>query len=133
VHAEHDQCEAADGEPDQQDFSGADMVGEIADRRLRQARHDAECGQRETEFDIADAQLRLQEREQHRQHEQMEMADPVRDRNRRECAQRTIRFGLLRCGQNIDHVGSKPRNSCDPARATLKIEASRYLSMNADA
>ena len=133
VHAEHDQRQAADGEPDQQDFSGADMVGEIADRRLRQAGHHAEYGQRKTELDIADAELHLQERKQHRQHEQMEMADPMGDRNRRERAQRGVRLGLLRCGQNIDHVGSKPRMLDGPARATVKIVASRYLSMNAGA
>jgi hypothetical protein len=42
MQAEHDQRQAADGEADQQDFSRADMVGEIADRRLRQAGDDAE-------------------------------------------------------------------------------------------
>ena len=109
MHAEQDQRQAADGEADQQHFSGADMVGEIADRRLGQAGDDAEHGQREAELDIADAELRLQERKQHRQHEQMEMADPMRDRNRRQRAQRTVRFRLLRCGENIDHVSSKPR------------------------
>ena len=57
MQAEHDQRQAADGEADQQDFSGADMVGEIADRRLRQAGDDAEDGQRKAELDIADAEL----------------------------------------------------------------------------
>jgi hypothetical protein len=46
MQAEHDQRQAADGQADQQDFSRADMVGEIADRRLRQAGDDAEYGQR---------------------------------------------------------------------------------------
>ena len=95
MQAEHDQRQAADGEADQQDFSRADMVGEIADRRLRQAGDDAEYGQRETELDIADAELRLQERKQHRQHEQMEMADPVRDRNRRQRTQRGVRLWIV--------------------------------------
>ena len=109
MQAEHDQRQAADGEADQQDFSRADMVGEIADRGLRQAGDDAEYGQRKTELDIADAELLLQERKQHRQHEQMEMADPMGGRNRSQRAQRSVRFGLLRCGQNVDHVSSKSR------------------------
>ena len=115
MQAEHDQRQAADGEADQQDFSRADMVGEIADRGLRQAGDDAEHGQRKTELDIADAELLLQERKQHRQHEQMEMADPMGDRNRSQRAQRSVRFGLLRCGQNVDHVSSKSRCFYGPA------------------
>ena len=95
MQAEHDQRQAADGEADQQDFSRADMVGEIADRRLRQAGDDAEHGQRKTELDIADAELLLQERKQHRQHEQMEMADPMGDRNRRQRAQRSCPLWLV--------------------------------------
>ena len=104
MQAEHDQRAAADAEADQQHLAGADMVGEIADRRLGQAGDHAEHGQREAELDIADAELRLQERKQHRQHEQMEMADPMRDRNRRQRAQRAVGLHLLRCGQNVDHV-----------------------------
>ena len=115
MQAEHDQRQAADGEADQQDFSRADMVGEIADRGLRQAGDDAEYGQRETELDIADAELFFKERKQHRQHEEMEMADPMGDRNRSERTQRSVRLGLLRCGQNVDHVSSKSRSYYGPA------------------
>ena len=57
MQAEHDQREAAERQADQQHLAGADMVGEIADRRLRQAGDDAEHGQREAELDIADAEL----------------------------------------------------------------------------
>ena len=97
MHAEHDQRQAADGKADQQHLARADMVGEIADRRLRQAGDHAEHGQRETELDIADAELCLQERKQHRQHEQMEMADPMGDRNRRQRAQRSCPLSTC-CG-----------------------------------
>ena len=59
MQAEHDQRKAADDKADQQDFAGADMVGEIADRRLGQAGDHGEHGQREAELDIADAELRF--------------------------------------------------------------------------
>ena len=116
MQAEQDQRQPAEREADQQHLAGADMVGEIADRRLRQAGHQAEHGQREAELDIADAELRLQIRKQHRQHEQMEMADPMGHRNRGQRAQRGVRFRLLRCGQNVDHCYSKPRLDYGPAR-----------------
>ena len=104
MQAEHDQCEAAQRKAHQQDFAGADMVGKIAHRRLGQAGYDGEHGQREAKLDIADAELLLQKGEQHRQHQQMEMADPMGRRNRGQRAQRCVRFRLLRCGQNVDHV-----------------------------
>ena len=59
MQAEHDQRAAAEGEADQQDFAGADMVGEIADRRLGQAGDHGEDGQGKAKLDIADAELRL--------------------------------------------------------------------------
>ena len=98
MQAEHDEREAADGEADQEDLAGADMVGKITHRRLGQAGDDSEHGQRETEFDIADAELAFEEREQHRQHQQMEVADPMRRRNQDQRAQRGVRLRLLRCG-----------------------------------
>ena len=103
MQAESDQRTAADGQPDQQDLARADMVGKVTDRRLGQARHHREHRQRETELDIADAELLLQEWEQHRQHEDMEMADPMGDRNPGQGAQRAVGSRLLRCGQNVDH------------------------------
>ena len=57
MQAEQDQREAAEREADQQDLARADMVDEIADRRLGQAGHHREHGQREAELDIADAEL----------------------------------------------------------------------------
>ena len=39
----------------------------------------------------------------------MEMADPMGCRNRGQRAQRRIRLRMLRCGQNVDHVGFRPR------------------------
>ena len=78
MQAEHDQRKAAEREAHQQDLAGADMVGQIADRRLGQAGYHREDGQREAEIDIADAELSFQKREQHRQHEHVEMADPMR-------------------------------------------------------
>src|SRR5207253_9221171 len=76
-----------------------------------------ENGECKTELDIADAELLFKERKQHRQHEEMEMADPMGDRNRSERAQRSVRFGVLRCGQNVDHVSSKSRVIYGPAGA----------------
>ena len=86
MQAEQDQREAAEREPAQQDLARAKMVDEIAGRRLRQRRDHGRHGQREAELDIADAELALQERKQHRQDQQMEMADPMRDRNSRQRA-----------------------------------------------
>ncbi len=128
MQAEHDQRQAADGEADQQDLSRADMVGEIADRRLRQAGDDAEHGEREAEFDIADAELLLEERKQHRQHEQMEMADPMGDRNRGQRAQRS-RPLLACCGaaRTSTMSASKPRDSSRPAGLWSKIAAKRLF------
>ena len=80
------------------------MIGEIADRRLSETRYDTEGGKGEAQFDVADVELFFQEREQHRQHEQMEMADPMRRRNRSQGAQRSVRLRLLRCGQNVDSL-----------------------------
>ncbi len=97
MQAEHDQCKAAQRQAHQQDFAGADMIGEIAHRRLGQAGYHGEHGQREAELDIADAELLLQKREQHRQYHQMEMTDPMRRRNRGQRAQRCVRLCLLRC------------------------------------
>jgi len=103
MQAEHDQREAAHREAHQQDFAGADMIGQIADRRLRQAGCHGEDGQRKAEFDVADAEPYLQKGEQHRQHEYVEMADPMRRRNRGQGAQRFVSLRLLRCGENVDH------------------------------
>ncbi len=104
MQAEHDQRRATEREADQQDFAGADMIGQIADRRLRQAGYDGEDGQRKAKLDVADAELLLQKRDQHRQHHHMEMADPMGRGNRGQRAQRCVRLRLLRCGQNVDHL-----------------------------
>ena len=45
------------GEADQQNLAGADMIGEIAHRGLRQAGDDGKDGQRKAELDVADAEL----------------------------------------------------------------------------
>src|SRR5215213_8017572 len=47
----------------------------------------------------------------------MEMADPMGDRNRSQRPLRSVRFGLVRCGQNVDHVSSKSRSFYGPAGA----------------
>ncbi len=104
MQAEHDQRKAAQSEAHQQDFAGADMIGKIADRRLRQAGCDGENGQRKAEFNVADAELLLEKGEQHRQYEHLEMTDPVGRRNRDQRAQLFVRLCLLRCGQNVGHV-----------------------------
>ncbi len=104
MQAQHDQRRAAQRQADQQDFAGADMIGQIADRRLGQAGYHAEDGQREAKLDVTDAELLFQEGEQHRQHEHMEMADPMGRRNRGQRAQRCIALRLLRCGENVDHL-----------------------------
>ena len=82
MQAEHDQRKAAERKAHQQDLAGADMIGKIADRRLGQAGCDGEDGQRKAEFNVADAELCLEKGEQHRQHEHMEMTDPMGRRNR---------------------------------------------------
>ncbi len=109
------------------------MVGEIADRRLGQAGDDGKDGQREAKLDIADAELRFEERKQHRQHEHMEMADPMRRRNRRASVRsEAVGLCLLRCGENVDHFGFNPV-ALRPGRAGETIGQAGYLSMNAAA
>ena len=90
MQAEHDEGEAAQGQAEQQDDARADMVDDVAERRLGQAGDDREHGERKAELDIADAELFLQERKQHRQHQQVEMADPVGDRDQAERAKFAI-------------------------------------------
>src|SRR6266481_4800144 len=133
MHAEQDQRQAPDGEADKEDLAGADVIGQIADRRLREAGDDREHGQRKAEIDIADAELLLQKREQHRQHEQMEMADPMGHRNRRQRAQRAVRLHLLRCGENVDHVWCQTPLKYTARQGRAKLPAAGYLSMNTDA
>jgi hypothetical protein len=121
MQAEQDQRTAAQRQAHQQDFAGADMIGQIADRRLGQAGGDRKDGQREAKIDIADAELRLEERKQHRQHENMEVADPMRGRDRGQCPQRTIDFGLLRCGENIGHLEFNIPFAMRPGKARKTI------------
>ena len=104
MQAEHDQRQPAQGDAHQQDFAGADMIGKIADRRLRQAGRDGEDGESEAKLNVTDAELFFQEGEQHRQHEQMEMTDPMRRRNRGQRPQLFVGLCLLRCGQDVGHV-----------------------------
>ena len=127
MQAEHDQRKAAQGKPHQQDLAGADMVGEIAHRRLGQAGDDGEDGQRKAKLDIADAELFLQKREQHRQHHQMKMTDPMGRRNSSQRAQRGVRLRLLRCGQNIDHVRFEPRSDDTARQGPPKLPAGRLF------
>ena len=82
MQAEHDQRKAAEGEAHQQDYSGADMIGKITHRGLGQAGYHGKDGQGKAKLDVADAELVLQKGEQHRQHEHMEMTDPMGRRNR---------------------------------------------------
>ena len=108
VKTEHDQRKTAHAEAADQDIAGTDAVDQITDRRLRKTGNDREHRQRKAEFDKADAELLLQEREQHRQHQQMEMTDPVRDGDHAEGAQRAVRCCPVGCrlicgGRNVDH------------------------------
>ena len=130
MQPEQDQCEAAEGKAHQQDLAGADMIGQIADRRLGQAGDDGKNRQRQTELDIADAEFLLQEGKQHRQHEHMEMTDPMRRRDCSKRPQRTVCLCLLRCGQNVDHFSLLPRLLNGPAGRTETIGWTGYLSMN---
>jgi hypothetical protein len=120
VQAEHDQRKAAQDQSHQQDLAGADMIGKIAHRRLGQAGYDGKDGEGEAKLDVADAQLVLQKGEQHRQHEHVEMTDPMGRRNRGEGAQRAVGFRLLRCGQNVDHLSIEtPSHFHGPGKAWL--------------
>ena len=64
----------------------ADLVDQKPDRQLSRDRGDAGDGQRKAQFDKADAERRLQEREQWRQNQTWEMLDEVRGRNDRDRA-----------------------------------------------
>src|SRR6185295_2124279 len=130
MDTEHDKGAAAEREADQQYLAGADVVGKIADRRLGQAGYDGEHREREAEFDVADAESFLEKRKQHRQHEQMKMADPMRRRNCDQRAQRGIRLRLARRGQYIDHLDVYPVSCNGPARQATTIGSAGDLSMN---
>ena len=104
VQAEQDQREAAEAKTCQEHLARPDVVGEIADRRLGQAGDQAEHRERKTELDIADAERLLEERQQHRQREDVKMAQKMRDRNRRQRAQCAIGLRMLRCSQNVGHI-----------------------------
>ena len=69
--------EARDQQPEHQHPARADPVDQIADRQLRGDPDDAGGRQCETQLDKTDAELRLQEREQRRQHEMLEMVDEM--------------------------------------------------------
>src|SRR6185437_2064416 len=96
VQAEYDQGKSAKHKTDEQDFPGAEVIGEISDRCLGQTGNNCKDRECKAKVDIADAEPLLQEWKQHRQHEHMEMADPMSRRNRSECAQHTIRVLSLR-------------------------------------
>jgi hypothetical protein len=84
MQAQRNQRAAAQSHAEDQNFSRADAIDDITDRRLSQAGHDGEHGERQAQVDIGDAKPVFQEREQHRQHEDVEVADPVRHRDRAE-------------------------------------------------
>ena len=104
IKAQHDQRQPADGEADQQDFARADMIGKVTHGRLRHSGDHRKHGQRKAKLDIADAELLFQEGEQHRQREDVKMAEPVRNRNRRQRPQRAVGFRVSRSGENVDHI-----------------------------
>src|ERR1700712_1590444 len=104
MQTEHDERKAAHRESDQQDFARTDAVGEIADRRLRQAGYDGKNSEGKTEFDIADAELLLEEGKQHRQHENMKVADPTGRRDGDQGTQRRVHLRLMPGGSYIDHL-----------------------------
>ena len=130
MQTEHDQREASETEAHQQNFPGADMIGEIADRGLGQAGTHGKNGQRKAEFDVSDIELLFQKRKQHRQHEDMEMAHPVSNGYRAQRAELFIftgplgRRGLLRRGQNIGHSGASSLLGSE------NIGPAGYLSIN---
>ncbi len=77
---------SADRESKHQHQPRADLVDEKPDRQLSRDRGDAGDGQRKAQFDKADAERHLQEREQGRQNQTLKMLDEVRDRNDRDRA-----------------------------------------------
>jgi hypothetical protein len=77
---------SAERESKHQHQPRADLVDEKPDRQLSRDRGDAGDGQRKAQFDKADAERRLQEREQRRQNQTLEMLDEVRGRNDRDRA-----------------------------------------------
>jgi len=112
VKREQGKGKPAHDKTDQQDEARANPVHQIADRRLRQSGHHRKHGDREAEFDEADAKLLLEERKQHRQHQNIEMADPVRDGDSRQRAQRRVTLSR-KIGNSVDHA---VRGSFQPAR-----------------
>jgi hypothetical protein len=99
------------------------VIGKVSDRRLRQAGSDGENGERKAQLDIADAELGLEKGKQHRQHEHVEMADPM---GRRVCAtRRPFLFGVVPperrpCQLQVRFYFSLIRCFCGPGRQTRK-------------
>jgi hypothetical protein len=95
--------EAAEDEAGDQHRTRADAVDQEAGRRLRQAGDDVEGGERQPEIEEADVEPLLEQRQQHRQHHNVEMADEVRRRDRQQRLR--LAAGGGNAGQALRGVG----------------------------
>ena len=92
--AERQERKAAESEARDQDRAGADPVHQEAHGRLGEAGDDIEGGERQPEIEEAHAQPLLEQRQHHRQHHDVEMADQVRRRDGDE----RLRLARRACG-----------------------------------
>ena len=74
---DHGEGGAAEQQAGEEDLAGAEAVDGVAHRRLHQGGDDVVDGQRQAELDVADAEGGLEQREQRRQHEHVDVADQV--------------------------------------------------------
>src|SRR6202023_3513348 len=125
--AQGDKGGSAERESKHQHQPRADLVDEKPDRQLSRDRGDARDGQRKAQFDKADAERRLQEREQWRQNQTLEMLDEVRGRNDRDRAGFAPRPPPLASRESLPAPGmaaaSVVISVLPPGTAPLKISA----------
>ena len=94
----------AQDQPGDEHRPRTDAVDEKARRRLRQAGDDVEGGERQPEIEEADVEPLLEQRQQHRQDHDVEMADEVRRRDRQQGLR--LAAGGGDAGQALGGVGS---------------------------
>ena len=111
--------EAAEDEAGDQHRPRTDAVDEKAGRRLSQAGDDVEGGERQPEIEEADVEALLEQRQQHRQHHNVEMADEMRRRDRQQRLR--LAAGGGNAGQALRGVGGHwtfGRALCSPSGIT---------------
>ncbi len=109
--------ETAKAEPADQKLSRAKPIDKRSDRSLGQPRDDAHGGQGEPELNKADTELVLEEGKQGRQHQDVEVAHPMRRGDARQGRK------LRTCGRWLGSLGNICSHSPFPPRCAVPSPA----------